>query len=134
MDGWDRTDRRLALLHCRVCRWFFFFFFFCFVPCYVRGADIHLHLAYGDVMLRVVVTNYHYLTDKRVPHNFGYYSRCKSRTLRKITGARCGLFLEYTYATFMSRAKIGYIMNAWFSKKKKRSRLWTADHTGATRK
>ena len=94
-----------------------FFFFLCFVPCYVRGQ--HLQLAFGDVMLRVAVANYHYLTSKRMPHSFGYYTRCKSRTQRKITGARFGLFLEYTYATFMSRAKIGYIMNAWFGKKKK---------------
>jgi hypothetical protein len=29
------------------------------------------------------------------------------------------VILGYTYATFMSGAKIGYIMNAWFSKEKK---------------
>jgi hypothetical protein len=37
-----------------------------------------VQLAY--VVLRMAVANYHYLTGKQVPHNFEYYSRCKSRT------------------------------------------------------
>jgi hypothetical protein len=60
MGGLDLTDRRLALLpSC----WLVFFFFTSLDL--AMSADVE-YLANGDVMLRVAVADYRYLTGKQV--------------------------------------------------------------------